>query len=343
MVRALHRNYIKHNLNAYTVYLSGNPEGLRDEEIILGVNARSPLNLFRIRKLFKHFSNTANEKIIVHVHLTWPFLYAALATLCLPNIKMIYTEHSTTNKRRRIPLFWTLERLVYKRYDRIICISQGVNDSLAKWVGPSIASRLVTIPNGSRIYSLIERRSLDKRLPKLISVGSLSSRKNFVTAIRAIARLRTEIDIYTIVGDGPERAKLEEIIQGEGLSGKVQLIGWSEDIETHLHAADIQLIPSLWEGFGLVAVEGMSTGLSVVASKVDGMREVVGEATPSVTLVDQPDSVDEWVSAIRTSVLRIHSQGMQRLAWASRQQAEKFTLDEMAERYLDVYRQVSCD
>lgn len=338
LVRELHKIYLGKNLDAYAIYLTGSSEGLGENETVLGVNPRSPLNIFRIRKILKQLSCNANGDLTVHVHLTWPFLYVTLASFGLLSIKLIYTEHSTTNKRRNIPLLWVLERLLYSRYSRIICISQGVEKALLNWVGPAIARRLVTIPNGSRIYSLAERPALEGRLPHLISIGSLSTKKNFATAISAVAQLRDEVGSYMIIGEGAERAGLEQLIQSEQLENKVRLLGWSDDIETHLHAADIQLIPSFWEGFGLVAVEGMSTGLPVVASNVDGLREVLDESNSSVTLVNQPESVDEWVSAIRKSIADIQTQGADSIANSSRQQAEKFTLDQMAERYLDVYR-----
>lgn len=339
LVRELHKIYIRQNLNAHVIYLNGSTEGLGRKESVLGVNPRSPLNVFRIRKLLKQLCVSGNNQLIIHVHLTWPFLYVTLASLGLPNIKLIYTEHNTTNKRRKIPLLWLFERLLYARYAHIICISEGVHKSLAKWVGQKIAHRLVTIPNGSRIYTLAERTALQGRLPRLVSVGSLSSRKNFATAIRAIAQLNDEIESYTIIGEGPERSRLEQIIQNEKLENKVKLVGWCDTIELHLHSADIQLIPSLWEGFGLVAVEGMSTGLPVVASNVDGLREVLDEVNPSVTLINQAESVDDWIIGIRKAVNDLNELGANSLAQSSRQQAEKFTLDQMAERYLDVYRQ----
>ena len=337
LVRELQKIYISQNLDAHAIYLNGSSDDLIDNEAVLGVNPRSPLNIFRIRKILKELSSKANGDVTVHVHLTWPFFYVTLATLGLSNIKLIYTEHNTTNKRRNIPLFWVLERLLYARYARIICISQGVEEALAKWVGPTIAQRLVTIPNGSRIYTVAQRPALEGRLPRLVSVGSLSSRKNFATAVRAIARLKDDIDSYTIIGEGPERAQLEQIIKSEQLEGKVKLVGWSDSIESYLHAADLQLIPSLWEGFGLVAVEGMSTGLPVVASNVDGLREVLDESNPSITLVNRAKSVDDWVSSICKAVADLHALGANSLAQSSRQQAEKFTLDQMAEDYLKVY------
>jgi len=338
IVRELHRIYLEQSLVARALYLDGDPAEARTNEEVWGVNPRSPANIFRIRAYLKRLQAVSSQRLLVHVHLTWPLFYVALASLGLKNIRLIYTEHSTNNKRRNIPFFWALERLLYARYTRIICISQGVHAALANWVGPKIARRLVTIPNGSRIYSLAERATLDGRLPRLVSVGSLSSRKNFVTAIRAISELRDEIDSYTIIGEGPERRRLEELIQDEQLEDKVNLVGWSDAIETHLHAADIQLIPSLWEGFGLVAVEGMSTGLPVVASNVDGLREVLNESNPSVTLICQVESVEEWVSGVRKMVAQVRSQGAQSFAQSSRTQAEKFTLDEMAVRYMDIYQ-----
>lgn len=338
LVRKLHKIYLSQNLDAHAIYLTGSSEALAENETVLGVNPRSPLNVFRIRKILKELSNNPKGNLIIHVHLTWPLLYVTLASLGLSNIKLMYTEHSTTNKRRKIPLLWVFERMLYARFSRIICISQGVKKALANWVGPAIGHRLVTIPNGSRIYSLGDRPSMEGRLPRLVSIGSLSSRKNFAAPISAIEQLQDEIDTYTIIGEGPERAHLEQIIKGKQLKSKVTLPGWSDAIEAHLHEADIQLIPSKWEGFGLVAVEGMSTGLPVVASNVDGLREVLDQSNPSVTLVNQPESVDEWVSGIRKAVADIRSQGADSIARSSRKQAEKFTLDQMAERYLDCYR-----
>ena len=340
LVRELHKLYIGQNIHAYSIYLDGCSDKVNKNEIILGVNPRSPLNILRIRKILKFLLRDAESNTVVHIHLTWPFLYVTLASLFLPSIKLIYTEHSTTNKRRYIPFIWVMDRWFYSRFSQIICISKGVERALANWVGPTIARRLVTIPNGARIYSLAERPSLEGRFPRLVSIGRLSSTKNYITTIKAIAQLRGEVETYTIIGEGPERPRLERLIDDLKLGNKIRLLGWSDDIEAHLHAADMQLIPSLWEGFGLVAVEGMSTGLPVVASNVDGLREVLDEGNPSVIFVDSPESVAEWVGCIRTSVENICDKGFTTISTCSRQQAEKFTLEKMANQYLAIYRDV---
>ncbi|EAZ98236.1 glycosyltransferase family 4 protein [Marinobacter sp. ELB17] len=341
LVRELHKLYLSRDLNSKVIFLSGSPYDIGSNEEIIGTNCRSPFNIFRIRKQLKRCLKQSKHNLTVHAHLTWPLLYLALATIGLKNLKLVYTEHNTSNKRRKIPLVWLVERLIYRRYSKIICISDGVYESLAKWVGLRLSDRLVTIQNGSRIYQVFERLHLAGRKPRLVSVGSLTFKKNFATAIRAIARLRDEIDSYVIVGEGPERNKLEQLIRREKLGDKVELLGWSDSIEAHLRAADIQVIPSLWEGFGLVAVEGMSTGLPVVASDVAGLREVLDPNNLAVTLIEKVESEDAWVWGLQAAIDNLHSQGPKELARAARTQAEKFTLEKMADQYLEVYREIS--
>lgn len=343
LVRELHKIHSRRGMDVRTIYLNGSAEDREQGEIFLGVNLRSPLNILRIRRILKILSAKCVDEMIVHAHLTWPFLYTALASFGLQNIKLVHTEHATTNRRRDIPMLWVLEKMLYARYSRTICISEGVHAALAQWVGPKVAQRLVTVPNGSRIYSLAERPALVGRLPRLVSVGSLSSWKNFATAIRAVARLKDEVESYTIVGEGPDRFRLERLITAEQLEDKVNLVGWSDNIEAHLHDADIQIIPSLWEGFGLVAVEGMSTGLPVVASDVAGLREVLDPCNPSVILIQNTESREDWVAGIRKCITDLKREGAHALAHSSRGQAEKFTLEKMADRYLHIYRQILRD
>lgn len=339
LVRELHKLYKEKGYAAKAIYFTGSSEGLDEDELVLAVNPRSPVNIFRVRRLLKKYLKESDEGLKVHVHLTWPFFYVPLASLGLRGITLLYSEHSTSSKRRKIPFFRYFERFLYSRFSRIICISEGVHASLSDWVGSTLSKRLVTVFNGSRIYPLVERLPLSDRKPHLVSIGSLTYKKNFATVLRALAQMKDQFASYTLVGEGPERAAIEKIILQEKLENKVKLVGWSDKIQEHLNAADIQLIPSLWEGFGLVAVEGMSTGLPVVASNVDGLREVLDPKHPSVTLVDKPESVEGWINGIYLSVSKLEEQGQASLAQFSRSQAEKFTLESMADNYLQVYRE----
>lgn len=338
LVRELHKYNLGEGVASKTIYLSGSSSELSSGEEVIGTNPRRLSNIFNLRKIFKLLLLETDASLTVHSHLTWPFYYVALASIGLKNVKLVYTEHNTINKRREIPLFWLVERLIYSRYSKIICISGGVHDSLKKWVGPRLAVRLETIPNGSRIYRLSKRAALKTRKPRLVSVGSLTTKKNFATAIKAVVQLQDQIESYEIVGEGPERQRLEQLIHYEKVEKQVKLVGWSDEIEGYLGDADLQIIPSVWEGFGLVAVEGMSTGLPIIASNVSGLREVLGSNNPAVTLVDCPESSEAWVLALKEAIVNLESDDSQKLPMAARTQAEKFTLEAMAGRYLEVYR-----
>lgn len=339
LVRELHRLYKEKGFNSKVIYFSGSSAGLDEDELVIGLNPRNPLNIFRVREQIRKYLTDSDVNIKVHVHLTWPLYYVALASIGFRNVTLFYTEHNTTNKRRKIILFRYFERFIYARFSRIICISQGVRSSLTPWVGRYLSDRLVTIPNGSRIYPLVDRAPLSGRKPNLVSIGSLTYKKNFATALQALGRIKNEFDTFTLVGEGPEYQSLEKIILQEKLQNKVRLVGWSDDIQEYLNAADIQIIPSLWEGFGLVAVEGMSTGLPVVSSNVAGLREVLNPENPAVTLVDEPDSIQAWENAISLAIVKLELQGHSILSKYSRQQAEQFTLESMADNYLQVYRE----
>jgi len=337
IVQELHKIYLNKNLNSYVIYFTGDDTKLSNNETVLNLSHKNPFLIFYLRKVIKKLMKKTKKNIIIHVHLTWPFFYTAFAVLGLKNVKLIFTEHAISNRRRKIPFLKFIERLFYSRYSSIVCISKGVYKSLAKWVGNKIQKRLVTIPNGSRIFTLPKRTSLKKRLPRLISVGSLIYEKNFSTTIKSISKIKDDIENYTIIGEGPERKKLEEMIINLKLKNKVKLIGWSDKIEKYLHNSDIQLLPSLAEGFGLVAVEGMSTGLPIIASNIEGLNEVLGPESSFITLIDQVDSPDEWKKAIYKVINDIHILGNIKISKLAKQQAKKFTFKKMAKSYLEVY------
>lgn len=337
LVRELHKRFLGKGLTSYALYLSGDQEDLGSKEFVMSQRPKSIFNIFRVRQFIKSVQKTYTGKITVHAHLTWPFLFTALAVVGLNNIRLVYTEHNTFNRRRKIIGFKYIERLLYSRYERVICISSGVQESLKPWVGSRLSNKIDIIPNGSRLYSLANRRILDGRKARLVSVGSLSPQKNFATVLGALTELKGEIESYSIIGEGPERHRLEILISQLGLDDIVYLVGWSESVERYLHASDIQLIPSIWEGFGLVAVEGMSTGIPIIASDVPGLREVLSKDNHGITLVANPTSSEDWIYAVRDTINSIKYESSNSIGIELRGYAMQFSLDEMAERYLNVY------
>ena len=312
-------------------------DDIKKNQHLLNLNPRNPLIILNLRKILKNLSNKCKSDLVVHAHLTWPFYYTVLATIGIKHIKLFYTVHGK-DRRRKIPFFWIIERFFYSRYKSVICISEGVMKTLLKWLRFKNSKSIVKIYNGSRIFLQKRNKLSINQLPSLISIGSLNYTKNFSTAILAVSKVRDKIKDYLIIGEGPDRLKLETIIKKNNLNDKVKLLGRLENIEKYLYEADIQIIPSKHEGFSLVSVEGMSVGLSIVASNIEGLREVLDPSNVSVTLVDQPDSEKEWSEKINLAINNLNKLGSEMLSNASRSQAEKFSLNKMANSYLQLYR-----
>ena len=307
-----------------------------DNELNLNVSYRSPFAIIALRKLFK-LELVDSPSLIVHAHLTWPLFFVALASLGLP-VKLIFTEHDTTNSRRNSSVFKYIERIIYNRYTSIIAITNGVKDSLQDWLGPGLSSKVSTILNGARFFSFKERGPLGKCI-KFISVGSLIPKKGFDRTIKALSKLEDINWQYEIIGEGPSRLELEQLISSLGLQDKIILSGWSLALEEGYHNANIQLIPSRVEGFGLVAIEGMSTGLPVIVSDLDGLNEVAPNSVDSCFLVKNSNDIGEWVNTIKSCINALEKD-MVYISQESYQHSQKFSLEKMTESYVDLYRQV---
>lgn len=339
LVRGLGQGLRRSGIHSEVVYFNRHLAGcenlqLHENETVLGLGARNPIAILRLRQAFRRRLKEYGA-VFVHAHLTWPFFFVALASIGLP-VTLFYTEHSTSNRRRKIWLMRYLERIFYSRYGRIICISKGAEMSLKPWIGRRLAARAVVVPNGGRVYDLRPRGKWKGGAINFVSVGSLTRKKGFRTSIIALSSL-SEFDWhYTIVGEGEERSGLEVLIRDLGLDGRISLVGWSDRVDRFLHAADVQLIPSLWEGFGLVAVEGMSTGLPVVASNVDGLREVLSPDNDAVCLVDDFTDPGAWRTEI-VKCIRKMSVGGHEMSLAAREQAEQFSMERMVKAYSAIY------
>ena len=115
--------------------------------------------------------------------------------------------------------------------------------------------------------------------------------------------------------------------------------GWSSKLEEKYHNADILLIPSRSEGFGLVAIEGMSTGLPVIASDLVGINEIVSSSLDSCFLVKDSNDIIEWVNKIELCISILEKDSVH-ISKESYQHSQKFSLEKMTKSYIDLYRQV---
>ena len=159
----------------------------------------------------------------------------------------------------------------------VVCVSEAIRDAVADMY-PAYRERLSCIPNGvGDDFLNVEHRAAPASRFRFMIIGSLIPRKAIALAIKAFAEAAKQDSELVVIGDGPERARLAELVQTLGLAGKVFLTGHisPDHIPAELARADALLLTSTSEGRPNVILEAMAAGLPVVATRIEGVTELV--------------------------------------------------------------------
>jgi glycosyltransferase involved in cell wall biosynthesis len=213
----------------------------------------------------------------------------------------------------------------------------GVNVAVSGPVADTVPGPVVRIPNTFRsVYDQPEAG--DENRNGLLFVGRLVSAKGTDLAIEALRRLHDRgVDTtLTICGDGPERDALERQVREAGLKGAVTFEGWTDpdELAAHYRRAELLLVPSRYEPFGIVALEAIASGCPVVAAATGGLPEAVGDCGILVA-PDNPGALaDAAERALRSDV-------REDLRAAMPVHVARHRIDRIATDYLHVLRQVT--
>lgn len=239
---------------------------------IIHLNMKTNFDLLKLVKLYF----ITKKYDIIHSHLFPSNFFIGLFKFFDKKMKIITTEHSTNNKRRNYKLFKILDKFFYSKYNQIICISDAVKINLDKWINLEDKAIYKIIYNGIDLkkFSSSNNDYSEKRNFNIIMVGSFTPQKDQITIINSLKYLQEKITL-TLIGDGLLREEIERKVLEHGLVNRVKLLGIQNNINEHLQNSDIVIVSSKWEGFGLVAVEGMAANKPVIASNVDGLKQIV--------------------------------------------------------------------
>lgn len=209
----------------------------------------------------------------------------------------------------------------------------GHNVAISRPVGDSIPGPKTRIPNTYRPIFRDAPEIPDAECSGLLFVGRLVSVKGCDLALDALAYLHAngEEMSLAICGDGPERPALEKQAQNLGLEEYIHFEGWTapSELARYYAQAEVALIPSRYEPFGIVALEALSCGCPVVAARTGGLPEAVG----TCGLLFEPGNVEalaEKIHEARKPAVR------ERLRSHQEEHLACHHIDHIADRYLDV-------
>lgn len=223
---------------------------------------------------------------------------AAVRGLEVPRVTTCHGYFKTRLFRRLLPLWG----------DRVIAISRAVERHLREdWKVP--AGRIAYVPHGvekilgeAELERLaVQARSELKPAPGTLSLGALgrlSPVKGYHVLIEAMARLRDLPLTLTLIGEGPEAARLDGLIARLGLADRVRRVPAIPNHHVILHAFDAFCAPSIQEGLGLSVLDAMARGTPVIASRVGGLPDLIRDGETGY--LAEPGNPDALARAIRS-------------------------------------------
>lgn len=241
------------------------------------------------------------------------------------------------------PSFLPLTRFSIAASDAVTTPSRWLARATHDVLGVPEAIAIDVIPNFVDVDRFTpaadgDRAARPRDVPVVVHVSNFRPLKRIDDVIDVFARVRGARPArLRLIGDGPERARVEAAIAARGLGADVELLGERADLPALLRSADVFLLPSEMESFGLAALEALACGVPVVASAVGGLPEVIDEG-----VVGYLRPVGD-VAAMAEAVGRLLDDEplRRRLGAAGRRLAEtRYALPPAVDRYLAIYRRV---
>jgi glycosyltransferase involved in cell wall biosynthesis len=289
---------------------------------------------------------------IAHAHEFYSGTLGRVAARLAGTPVTILMLHNKDRWKRRPHIL--VDRLLARWTDVIVANSHSVRDyAIPQESLDPLKTAVVHNGISERRFASVSARRQAKRTelglksqaPVLTVVGRLAKEKGhryLIEALPAVRALYADVRLL-IVGDDSslEASTKEDIVQrvkALGLEGSVSLLGQRDDVPDILGATDIFCLPSLWEGFGLVIAEAMAAGRPVVASRIDGIPEVVEDGVTGILVPPRdPRALAEAILELLADPNKAEAMGR-----AGRERVRKhFTVEAMVLKWDMLYQELA--
>lgn len=293
-----------------------------------------------------------SEPVLLHAH-DWLVAHAARGLKHLFRAPLVATIHATEHGRNRgihdpgqqyiNDVEWWL---TYESWRVIVC-SEAMRQEVQRLFGLA-ADKVAVIPNGIDLPADSEQEKAPSRTAfaapdekLLFHIGRLVPEKGAGVLLETVPHLLKRHNLRVVIaGSGPYRPELERRAAALGISGRVRFVGFiSDSLARALYSyADVAVVPSTYEPFGIVALEAMAAGAPLVASDVGGLADIVIHGENGLkALPGQVSSLAEQIDRLLTDpalARRLAGQGL-------REVRERYSWEGVARSTLDFYEAVA--
>lgn len=326
---------------------------VRGADVVDGVTVRRPRYLVAPRRLTHRFVpaaiavaatrafDDARREVdagFVHAHELFTGGGAARRLCARAGLPFVVTVHGQDlySNLGRPPWRRELERAA-EAATAIVCVSGRLAADVVERLGADPA-KVVVVPNTYDAERFREAARVRGEGVRFISVGRLVPEKGHDVLLEAFARVEGEIRDarLTIVGDGVRRSALESQAASLGIAERVRFTGVlaGDGLAAEIADADVFVLPSRSEGFGVVLVEALATGMPVVATRCGGPEDIVADDMGVLVEPDDPDALARGMLAVAERLGAFDGHAIARTV------AERYSPEAVAARLVRVYEDV---
>lgn len=272
---------------------------------------------------------------IINTHLIHTTFYAVLCKiLSKKNTIICETIHNTKIEKK-----WIQKILTKYFAQKTVVISEKIAEIFIKNLGIN-SKKLELIENGISI-EFNKNYEIRDSIKKIICVGRLSEQKNHIFLLKLYKFLKDKniqnIPILEIYGEGELKEILNQFIIKNKLQEIVKLMGVTNNVNQKLLEADLYIMPSKYEGLSISLLEAMGVGIPIVASKVDGIKDILFEDIFEDILIEDnsvQDFYEKIINLFNNKKLR------EELSKFELEKVKKYSIEETAKKYNFMYKKI---
>jgi glycosyltransferase involved in cell wall biosynthesis len=325
-------------------YKQNLPQDLR----VVVVDRKSDSVPAKLRQALAFFQAVRKEKPDVILSMLTHNNIMALLSGLLFRIRVIACEHNTLSEVTKteeggkimgMPVALMVKTL-YRFADKIIAVSEGIKSDLisAFRLSPDAVQTIYNPVDLDRFRSLLHDSPVHpfftEQKPVVIAMGRLTQQKGFDMLLKAFSRVLSAADArLVIMGEGPQRTSLEELVKELGIEEKVSLSGFQRNPYAMLAHSDIFVLSSRYEGLPMAMLEAMACGLPVIATDCrSGPREILqnGECGNLVPVGNEAAMADAILELLEDSTQR------ERLSEHGKERVKEYLAPEIVRQYEEI-------